>query len=210
MVNYKPFHEALNGLSNKYERAFNGIAEPVLSMNDPFALSFDEVDGQDRSEAYKYLRDNYDTFQSPFTIAAFELGKSIYTADRDLAENNTGRRFPLFPGMDLTEDLLKDNVIPYWEVTGLLKKVFNGEATLDWVAAIASRGIVDLSRSTTLAAGVADSKIEKIPQIATQAGACGFCEGASASMNNAPGGYKGKKIELHSGCRCSIVFEYLF
>ena len=208
MVNYKPFHNALNGLSNKYERDFIKNISPALELPDPLSLSFDEIDGQNRSDLYRFLRDNFDGFQMPYAVAAAELGKAIYSSNRDLAELNSGKRFPVFEGVSLTEGLLKDNVIPFWEIAGLLKKVIEGDATLPWVSQIGSRGIVDLSRSITVAAGEADSKLEKVARVATQSGACKFCR-QMAKHVEVVGDWKRADASFHSGCRCAIVFEYI-
>lgn len=208
MVNYRPYHNALNGLSKKYETGFVRSVGPIFELNNPFELSFDEIDGQNRSDAYRYLRDNFDAFQSPYSIAAFELGNAIYSSNRDLAERKSGKVFPAFQKPDLTKELLDDNLIPFWEITGLLKKVYNGNATLNWVAQIGSRGVSDLARASTVAAADNDKKLKKYPVVALQSGACDFCVQMSKNIDHS-GVWKKSDASFHSGCRCAIVFEYV-
>lgn len=207
MVNYRPYHNALNGLSKKYETGFVRSVAPVFELRNPFELSFDELEGQNRSDAYRYLRDNFDTFQSPFSIAAFELGNAIYSSNRDLAERQSGKVFPAFQKPDLTKELLDDNLIPFWEITGLLKKVYNGQATLNWVAQIGSRGLSDLARASTVAAAENDKKLKKYPVVALQSGACDFCRQMAKNIDHS-GAWNKSDASFHSGCRCTIVFEY--
>lgn len=211
MVQTKIYENSLNGLQKKYERNFKNFIIPELSKDDAFALSYDAVDKQDRSNIFKYLRANYNDFQAPYVAAGFELGKAFYSLQRDSQQSILDAKFDVFNGITLSKSLVDDNVLPYWTLTGLLKKVKEESATLDWAASIASKGVADLARNTTVASANADSKTVKIKKIKLSTGACEFCR--SIAKKQEDGWYIGyeteySKVKMHENCNCAVVFEF--
>ena len=211
MVQTKIYENSLNGLQKKYERGFKNFITPELSKDDAFALSYDPMDKQDRSNIFKYLRANYNDFQAPYIAAGFELGKAFYSLQRDSQQSILDTTFDVFNGITLSKSLVDDNILPYWTLTGLLKKVKEESATLEWAASIASKGVADLARNTTIASANADSKTVKIKKIKLSTGACEFCR--SIAKKEEDGFYVGyetkySRVKMHENCNCAVVFEF--
>lgn len=206
----KVYEDSLHGLQVKYERGFKSLVEPELSKEDILNVSYDPVDGQNRSNLFKFLRAEYNKFQEPYVAAGYELGKSFYLMQRAEQENKKKTQFGFFDGVALTSSLLNENVTPYWTMTGLLKKVLEEGATLDWAASVGSKGVADLSRNASVVNANADVKTLKMQSIRLSTGACEFCRLIAKNHEDNMGSYvtKFSKVKMHSNCNCSMSYHF--
>lgn len=208
MVNYKPLVKSVEGLQKRYERSFQKLAEDALAIEDPLGIIFDEIDNQNRSRLFIYLRGNWDEFQSPFAVAAASLGEAIYTSNRDAAEQKRSKPFPLFNPPALTGILIQDNLMNFWTVAGMLNRVIAGEQTAAFVGQSSAKSLLDLVRAVTDANAVADKKTQKRAKIALSAGACAFCRDNANAINGTEPGAAYDKVKFHNDCSCTLVYEY--
>lgn len=211
MANTKVYHDALNGLQLKYERGFKPLAEAGLNIEEPLKLTYDSRDKQNRSNLYRYMRTNFNNFQEPYVANGFELGKAIYSSTRDYQEGLLNTTFRPLEEISLTKTLLNKNVVPFWTMTGLIEKVYNGEFSLDLIASIGSQGVADLARNSTVAASEADTYTVKVQKIKLSPGACDFCQDIARYQDDdwtGAGFDKGKDIKMHKNCNCSVSYEF--
>lgn len=206
----KVYEDSLYGLQVKYERGFKSLVEPELTNADILDVSYDPVDGQNRSNLFKFLRAEYNKFQEPYIAAAYELGKSFYLMQRSEQENKKKTQFGLFDGVALTSSLLNENITPYWTMTGLLKKVIEEGATLDWTASVGSKGVADLARNASVENANADVKTIKMQTIRLSTGACEFCRMIAKNHEESMGSYVTKlsKVKMHANCNCSMSYQF--
>lgn len=209
MVNYSPLVKSVAGLQTKYDRSFKQFAEDALSIEDPLGFVFDKTENRERSRLYLNMRDNFDTFQSPFAIAAEGLGQAIYTSTRDAAEAKRKGGFPSFSPVGLNQDLLQDNLMNHWTVSGMLKKVIEGDQTIDFVAQSGSKSLADLIRAVTTENAIADKKVVKRAKIALSGNACAFCRDTANAINGTEPGHEYDKVKFHNSCSCTLVFEFV-
>lgn len=208
MVNYSPLVKAVDGLQKRYSKDFEDYAKRALAIDNPLGIVFDEVDQQNRTNLFIFIRNTLSEFQSPFAAAAANLGQAIYTSSRDMAESKRSKPFPSYSPPSLTKNLLQDNLMQHWTIAGMLKEVIDGNQTIDFVGQSGAKSVLDLVRAVTDANAVADTKVKKKAKIALSAGACKFCRDTANEINGTSPGAAYDKVKFHNSCSCTLVYEY--
>lgn len=209
MVNYSPLVKAVDGLQKRYSKSFEEYAKAALEIENPLELVWDDIDQQNRSNLFLYIRSTLGDFQSPFAAAAANLGQAIYTSSRDMAESKRSKPFPSYSPPSLTNNLIENNLMQHWTLSGLLSKVISGDQTQEFVGQSGAKNVLDLVRAVTEANAIADSKVKKQAKIALSAGACEFCRDNANNINGTQPGHVYDKVAFHKDCSCTLVYEYL-